>query len=76
MDGKSVCIVTCQRSLDTMFLKWKGIEQGIEGDFYVRRGPGSVRLSSESARQHIQTRFPSFRSSTGESLPEASVDSE
>jgi hypothetical protein len=76
VEGKTVCLVTCQRSLEPMFLKWKGMEQGTEGDFYVRRGPGSVRLSSESARQYIQTRFPSFRSSTGQPRPKTGVESE
>jgi len=41
------------------------IEQGLlqhgpdapEGDFYVRSGPGSVRLTPDSARDYIRTRF-------------------
>ena len=28
------------------------------GDFYVRSGPGTVRLPPESAAKYIRTRFP------------------
>jgi hypothetical protein len=28
-----------------------------EGDFYVRSGPGRVRLAPNSAREYISTRF-------------------
>jgi hypothetical protein len=33
--------------------------EGDKGEFYVRSGPGSVRLAPESTAQYIQTRFPS-----------------
>jgi hypothetical protein len=33
-------------------------EASPEGDLYVRSGPGTVRLSPESAREYIRTRFP------------------
>lgn len=33
------------------------MEASLEGDFYVRSGPGSVRLSPESAAEFIRTRF-------------------
>jgi hypothetical protein len=39
-------------------LKWKETEVNSEGDFYVRSGPGSARLSPESAAEYIRTRFP------------------
>ncbi len=55
--GRSVCLVTCQRSPEPVFLKWKGMEASPEGDFYVRSGPGSVRLAPDSAREYIRTRF-------------------
>jgi type I restriction enzyme, R subunit len=42
-----------------VFLKWKGIEATPEGDFFVRSGPGTVRLSPDSAEKYIRTRFPS-----------------
>ena len=58
VDGKSVCVVSCQRSPEPVFLKWKGIEATADGDFFVRSGPGTVRLSPESAKEYIRTRFP------------------
>jgi hypothetical protein len=57
--GKSVCVVTCQRSPEPVFMKTKEIAEGEKGDFYVRSGPGSVRLAPDSTEQYIQTRFPS-----------------
>ncbi len=60
IEGKTVCIVTCQRSPEPVFLTWKGIEKSPEGDFYVRSGPGTVKLDPDSARKYIQTRFPGF----------------
>ena len=60
VQDKTVCVVSCQRSPEPVFLKWKGMETSPEGDFYVRSGPGSVRLAPDSANQYIQTRFPSF----------------
>jgi len=59
---KSVCLVTCQRSPEPVFLKWKGLERQPEGDFYVSSGAGSVRLSPEDARKYIVTRFPGAHS--------------
>jgi hypothetical protein len=58
VDGKSVCIVSCQRSPEPVFLKWKGIEASADGDFFVRNGPGTIRLSPDSAKDYIRTRFP------------------
>jgi hypothetical protein len=57
VQGKTVCVVSCQRSREPVFLKWKGMEAGPEGDFYVRSGSGSVGLSPESAAEYIRTRF-------------------
>jgi type I restriction enzyme R subunit len=58
VQGKTVCVVSCQRSPEPVFLKWKGMESDREGDFFVRSGPGTVRLSPESAKEYIRTRFP------------------
>jgi type I restriction enzyme R subunit len=58
VQGKTICLVSCGRSPEPVFLKWKGAEERPEGDFYVRSGPGSVRLSPESAKEYIRTRFP------------------
>jgi type I restriction enzyme, R subunit len=57
VEGKTVCIVSCQRSPEPVFLKWKGTETVPEGDFYVRNGPGSVKLPPNSAQEYIKTRF-------------------
>jgi type I restriction enzyme R subunit len=58
VQGKTVCVVSCQRSPEPVFLKWKGIEASPEGDFFVRSGPGTAKLSPDSAREYIRTRFP------------------
>jgi hypothetical protein len=55
--GKSVCVVSCQRSPEPVFLKWKGVESAPDGDFFVRSGPGTVKLPPESAREYVKTRF-------------------
>ncbi len=57
VEGKTVCVVSCQRSPEPVFLKWKGIEATPEGDFFVRSGPGSVKLPPDSAQEYIRTRF-------------------
>jgi type I restriction enzyme, R subunit len=59
IQDKTVCVVSCQRSPEPVFLKWKEIEGSAEGDFFVRSGPGTVRLPPESAKEYIRTRFPS-----------------
>ena len=56
--GKTVCLVSCQRSPEPVFLKWKGVEERPDGDFYVRSGPGTVKLPPDSAKEYIRTRFP------------------
>jgi type I restriction enzyme, R subunit len=60
VQGKTVCVVSCQRSPEPVFLKWKGMEAIREGDFFVRSGPGTVKLPPDSARKYIRTRFPGF----------------
>jgi len=59
VQGKTVCVVSCQRSPEAVFLKWKGVEANPEGDFFVRSGPGTVKLSPDSTREYIRTRFGS-----------------
>ena len=58
VEGKTVCLVSCQRSPEPVFLRWKGLEKSTDGDFYVRSGPGSVRLEGADVEQYIRTRFP------------------
>ena len=57
VQGKTVCVVTCQRSPEPVFLKWKGMETSPQGDFFVRSGPGTVKLNAESTDEYIRTRF-------------------
>ncbi len=57
VNGKTVCVVSCQRSPEPVFMKWKGTEAEPGGDFFVRSGPGTVKLASDSAREYIKTRF-------------------
>ena len=57
VQGKSVCVVSCRRSPEPVFLKWKGKEASPDGDFYVRSGPGTVKLPPDSAQEYIRTRF-------------------
>ena len=57
IDGRTVCVVSCQRSPEPVFLRWKGLEAVPEGDFFVRSGPGTVKLPPDSAKEFIRTRF-------------------
>ena len=60
VEEKTVCVVSCQRSPEPVFLKWKGMEAAPEGDLFVRSGPGTVKLTADSAREYIRNRFPAF----------------
>jgi hypothetical protein len=57
VQDKTVCVVSCQRSPEPVFLKWKGMEANARGDFFVRSGPGTVKLLPDSANEYIRTRF-------------------
>ena len=57
VEGKSVCVVSCQRSPEPVFLKWKGTNASPDGDFYIRSGPGTTKLEPESAIEFVRTRF-------------------
>ena len=58
VEGKSVCLVSCQRSPEPVFLCWKSLEKSERGDFYVRSGPGTVRLGETDVEEYVRTRFP------------------
>jgi len=60
VQGKSVCLVSCQRSPEPVFLKWNGAETRPDGDFYVRSGPRTDKLGPESMEQYVRTRFRGF----------------
>lgn len=57
VQGKTVCVVSCQRSPEPVFLKWKGVEGAPDGDFFVRSGPGTVKLPPDSAQKYVGIRF-------------------
>jgi hypothetical protein len=57
--GRTVCVVSCRRSPEPVFLKWKGVEVSVDGDFFVRSGPGTVKLEPAGAGEYIRTRFRS-----------------
>ena len=56
LDGGTVCVVSCQRSPEPVFLRWKGLEGTPDGNFYVRSGPGTIKLSPEDTRDYTRTR--------------------
>ncbi|GAB6933571.1 type I restriction endonuclease [Calditerricola satsumensis] len=55
--GKMVCLVSCRRSSTPVFVQ-SGSEASARGDFYVRQGSETVRLSAEDAEAYIRSRFP------------------
>ena len=57
IDGKNVCMVSCRRSPEPVYLAWKGLEAVKDGDFFVRNGPTTVKLSLEDSREYIRQRF-------------------
>jgi type I restriction enzyme R subunit len=65
VQGKTVCVVSCQRSPEPVFLKWRGIEATPDGDFFARSGPGTIKLPPDSASEYIRTRFGSSASQAG-----------
>jgi hypothetical protein len=58
VQGRTVCLVGCQRSPEPVFCRWKGIEKDPQGDFWVRSGPGTVRLDAGDTEAYVRTRFP------------------
>jgi len=69
VQGRTVCVVSCQRSPEPVFLKWKEMETSPEGDFYVRSGPGTVKLPPESAAEFVRTRFAAPPKVAGDTTP-------
>ena len=59
--GRSVCVVSCRRSPEPVRLTWKGVTVEEGGDFFVRSGPGTVKLSGEDTTEYVRTRFPDTR---------------
>ncbi len=59
VEGKTVCLVSCQRSPEPVYLRWKGLEKAAESDLYVRSGPNTVRLDKSDVAAYLVTRFGS-----------------
>ena len=59
VEGRTVCLVSCQRSPEPVYLRWKGLEKAGKGDLYVRSGPRTVRLGAADIEQYVATRFGS-----------------
>jgi len=57
VQGKTICLVSCQRSPEPVYFKWRELEEYEEGDFYVRSGAQTVKLEPESATEYIKTRY-------------------
>lgn len=70
VQGRTVCVVSCQRSPEPVFLKWKEMAATPGGDFFVRSGPGTVKLPPDSADAYIRTRFPGYARTADSPLPE------
>jgi type I restriction enzyme, R subunit len=68
VQGRTVCVVSCQRSPEPVFLEWKGVEATPTGDFFVRSGPGTIKLAPDSATEYIRTRWPSSTSPEPQNL--------
>ena len=64
VEGKTVCLVSCQRSPEPVYLRWKGVEKTAEGDLYVRSGPGTVRLDGADVGKYVSDRDPIWLAST------------
>jgi type I restriction enzyme R subunit len=58
VDGQAVCLVSCQRSPEPVFLRCKGMERDPQGIFYLRSGPRTDPLPPDSAAEYVRTRFP------------------
>ena len=58
VDGRQVCVVSCDRASAPILLKWKGVEKHPEGDFFYRRGPGTAALKPADANDFVAARFP------------------
>ena len=57
VEGKTVCLVSCRRSPEPVYLRWRGEEKAAEGDLYVRSGPGTIRLDAADTAEYVATRF-------------------
>jgi hypothetical protein len=47
------------------------METAVEGDLYVRCGPGTVKLATDGARGYVRTRFAGSKSCVAPDPPPA-----
>ena len=52
-EEKSVCLVTCKKSNEPVFLRFKGKEE----EYFIRTGPSTTKLSTNEAHKHISNNF-------------------
>ncbi len=62
VEGKAVCLVSCRRSPEPVWLTWKKREKleavvPVEAAFYVRSGPRTDALTAEDAEKYIAMRW-------------------
>ena len=50
VEGKTVCLVSCRRSPDPVFLAWKNTHSEPDGDLFVCSGPVTVRSDQTAPR--------------------------
>lgn len=55
--GNMICLVSCQRSPAPIFVRRGGEAREDHGEFYVRQGSETVRLSPADTEKYIRTRF-------------------
>ncbi len=53
LEGKTICLVECARSLRPVFLKQPGFEE----EYYIRIGPASAAMSVSEALKYIADHF-------------------
>lgn len=53
INEKTICVITCSRSLRPIFLRQPGFEE----EFYIRLGPSSASLDISEALKYIADRF-------------------
>jgi len=41
------------------------MEASLDGDFFVRSGPGTVKLPADGAKEYLRTRFAWFEKKPG-----------
>ncbi|MCS6948446.1 MAG: putative DNA binding domain-containing protein, partial [Steroidobacteraceae bacterium] len=58
VQGRTVCVLSCQRSPEPVFLKGTERQSVSEGEFFIRRGSDTVKLPPSRAAEYVRTRFP------------------